>query len=71
MKKERMNSYNKTRPTSAPVLRTSKLSDTVLTSDNGDQEDSSAASEEKSQSKWQIRKSYLINFMMNSMIYMI
>ena len=63
-----MNSYNKARPTSAPVLRTSKLSNTVLTSDKGDLD---AASEEKSQSKWQIRKSYLINFMMNSMIYMI
>ena len=63
-----MNSYNKMRPTSAPVLRTSKLSNTALTSDKGDQEE---ASEEKSQSKWQIRKSYLINFTMNSMIYML
>ena len=68
MKKEGMNSYNKARPTSAPVLRTSKLTNTVLTSDKGDLEE---PSEEKSQSKWQIRKSYLINFMMNSMIYMI
>ena len=68
MKKERMNSYNQVRPTSAPVLRSSKLTNTVLTSDKGDLEE---VSEEKSQSKWQIRKSYLINSMMNSMIYMI
>ena len=47
-----MNSYNKARPTSAPVLRTSKLTNTVLTSDKGDLE---GPSEEKSQSKWQIQ----------------
>ena len=62
-----MNSYNRVRPTSAPVLRTSNLANTVLTSDKGDLE----PTEEKPLSKWQIRKSYLINFMMNSMIYMI
>ena len=70
MKKEGMNSYNKARPTSAPVLRSSKLTTTVLTSDKGNLHEGEA-SEDKSQSKWQIRKSYLINFMMNSMIYMI
>ena len=67
MKKEGMNSYNRVRPTSAPVLRTSNLANTVLTSAKGDLR----PTEEKPLSKWQIRKSYLINFMMNSMIYMI
>ena len=68
MKKEGMNSYNRVRPTSAPVLRTSNLANTVLTSDKGDVK---GPTEEKPLSKWQIRKSYLINFMMNSMICMI
>ena len=63
-----MNSYNRVRPTSAPVLRTNNLANTVLTSDKGNVE---VPTEEKPLSKWQIRKSYLINFMMNSMIYMI